>query len=83
LPTYILEDIDKAPLISKRLYPRTWCSKDVLRCLNLVKDQLFFSSLLFSSHQEDTKMNLINSVHRRVVEYQIKQLKNELSKFED
>jgi len=28
-------------------------------------------------------MNFINSVHRRVVEYQIKQLKNELAKFED
>jgi len=45
-------------------------------------DQFFLSGSLFLSPQENVKMNLKNSIHRRVVEYQIKQLKNELDKFE-
>jgi len=41
-----------------------------------------FSSL-FKLSQESASVNLKNSIHRRVVEYQIKQLKNELAKFEE
>lgn len=50
---------------------------------NLVKDQLFFPRPFFPLLQENAKMNLINNIHRRVVEYQIRQLKNELEKFEE
>jgi len=70
-------------IISKRIDSKMIGYCENKKSLNLVKDQLFFSGFLFSSHQENTKMNLINSVQKRVVEYQIKQLKNELAKLEE
>ena len=50
---------------------------------NRVKDQIFLSRSLFRSDPEIKKVNLKNSIHRKLVEYQIKQLKNELAKLEE
>ena len=53
--------------------------------LNLVKDQFFLSLLFFPLLRDNTKMESINmnKIEMRVIEHQIKQLKFELSTFEE
>jgi hypothetical protein len=46
------------------------------------KGSIFLIYSLFPINPRKICMNLKNSIHKRIVEYQIKQLKNELSKFD-
>lgn len=48
-----------------------------------VKDQLFLSSPLFRIFKKSIPMNLIVGIQKRIIEHQIRKLKNELNTLED
>jgi len=57
----------------------------ILKKSNLVKDQLFSPWLFLQVIYDNTEMSFINMnrIQKRVIEFQIKRLRNELANFEE